>query len=88
MTEQELEKLIAEVEKDEMLQAPSYLKREILTKISGKKRARKELVLYSLKIGFATAAALMVLTVLPMKNGMLPVDDDVFTTDEFVIEEP
>lgn len=73
LSEAELEQLIMEVEEDEMLQAPSYLKRETLQKIRRKyypivpiqKKNKKVLFLYRLKVGLATVAAILVLCVLP-----------------------
>lgn len=78
LSETELEQLIMEVEERELLQAPSYLKRETLQKIQRKyypivpmqKRNKKALFLYRLKVGIAAVAAILLLCVLP--TGELP----------------
>lgn len=78
LSETELERLIMEVEEREMLQAPSYLKREILRKIQRKyypivpiqKKNKKALLIYRIKVGMAAAAAILLLCILP--EGEIP----------------
>lgn len=83
LSDEELNELIKEVEESAMLTAPSYLREEILKQIQvsqPKKSNRQELFFYSLKVGFATAAAVAMLFVLPM--GSRPTDGYDIPTDK------
>ena len=66
LTDEELEKLIADVEMHGMLECPSYMRQEVLekTRVSLKKR-KQQLLIYSFKVWAATAAALVLLFILP-----------------------
>lgn len=76
--EEELEALIAEVEGQELLKAPAYLKQEILAKAGAagekaqkarparKSSARLQLLLYSAKVVAGAAAAVLLLLVMPV----------------------
>lgn len=72
LSDKELEQLIGEVEGQEQLQAPSYLKRETLRKIQRKYcpivpiQKKKAMILYRIKVGMAVAAAMIVLCILPV----------------------
>ena len=73
LTDEELNRLISHVEKHEMLRAPSYLKAETMERLERalelqsrpvlprlpktRKEKKRELFLYSLKVGAAAAAA-------------------------------
>ena len=76
LSEEELNDLICQVEEKEMLRAPAYLKRETLQQIRQEnrllcpapvleKRRRRDLTLYSLKVGIAAAAAIAALFLMP-----------------------
>lgn len=73
LSEQELEQLILEVEAQELLQAPSYLRRETMQKLQRKydpivpfqKKNKGTMAIYRIKVGMAVAAALIVLCILP-----------------------
>ncbi len=66
LTEEELAKLIADVEMHGMLECPSYVRQEVLekTRVSLKKRKR-QFYIYSFKVWAATAAAIVLLFTLP-----------------------
>lgn len=76
LTEKELEQLISDVEDTQLLQAPSYLKRELWQKIHRpyqpivpeQKKYRNRIVLYRIKVGMAVAAALILLCILPVER--------------------
>jgi len=71
LSDDELQRLIAEVEADGMLRAPSYLKAEIFSKLDSgagrRKRASKgwRLFTYSAKVAFGAAAAIAMLWIVP-----------------------
>lgn len=76
LSDEELLKLISDVEQNSMISAPSYLKSDILSKIedteksmaAAKKKAKTiEFVTYRLKIVVAMAAAIGIFCVLPYK---------------------
>lgn len=76
-TDEELNSLIEELEKEE-LYAPAHLKEEILQRVEKESRpvdtGRKSgkpvsLVVYSLKIAIGMAAAVMLVFLLPVRNG-------------------
>lgn len=69
LTDEELEQLIAETEETPLLQAPSYLKREVLEKIQKKEdiRHRNAMRLKNWQIITIVAAALLFLMVMPMQ---------------------
>lgn len=81
LSDEELQRLIDEAERAPLLAAPSYLKTEILQKADrmalqpAQKRGRPMLppswqfAVYSLKVGLAAAAAVLVLLYIPMKPG-------------------
>lgn len=76
-SDEELEKLIAEVEGKDMLEAPVGMKDRIISKAREKKMlgitkekgisAKAQLFKYQMKVGIATAAALLILFVVPME---------------------
>lgn len=88
LTDEELERLIAQVEQEPMLQAPSYLKDEILNSLSeqdekmqqwqeklkllNRSQSRKQLWLYSVKVAVGAAAALVMLWITPAGFIQLP----------------
>lgn len=67
LTEEALESLIAQVEKDGLLRAPAHLKKNILQEIQEEKEKAKKrkLLLYQVKIASVMAAALLVLIFMP-----------------------
>lgn len=72
-SDKELEELIAEVEANDMHQAPFYLRSEIMGKIERQEKrkkafVRRELLFYSFRIGIAAIAALLFLTFIPEKE--------------------
>ena len=66
LTDEELAKLIEDVEKHGMLECPSYVRQEVIrkTQVSLQKRKR-QFYIYSFKVWAATAAALVILFTLP-----------------------
>ena len=72
LTDEELEKLIEDVEMHGMLECPSYVKQEILekTRVSLRKR-RQQFYIYSFKVWGATAAAIVLLFSLPQAPQMI-----------------
>lgn len=88
LTDEELERLIAQMEQEPMLQAPSYLKDEILNSLSqqdekmkqwqakakfyDRSQSRKQLWFYSAKVAIGAAAALAMLWILPANLVQLP----------------
>lgn len=88
LSSEELDALIRQVETQEMLQAPSYLKEEILLCVKEETgqngpgdRKKRELFAYSLRVGLAAAAAIAMLFLMPVeeyrRNGY--VDRTVYT---------
>lgn len=80
MTEEGLEALIGEVEEQGMLAPPVYLKEQIMEEVKksvkpvkktvmDRKRAKIQLMVYSIKIVGAAAAAIFCLTMIPMDIG-------------------
>lgn len=79
-SEEELEKLIADVELNHMLEAPTGMKDSIMSKAreenilnirkSTKTSAKMQLIKYQIKVGIATAAALLILFVAPLEISM------------------
>lgn len=81
LSEEELERLIFQVEQESMLQAPSYLKEEILTSLAeqdakmkqlqkkaepnNRSRYNRQLWFYSAKVAIGAAAALFMLWITP-----------------------
>lgn len=75
MSEDELWKLISEVEENEMVEAPFYMKDRIMSKAREekilvnekdmKRSAQVKFLRFSLKVALATAAAIMVLILAP-----------------------
>ena len=88
LTDEELEQLIAQVEQEPLLQAPSYLKDEILHSLSeqdekmkqwqtkakpySRSQSRKQLWIYSVKVAIGAAAALVMLWITPANLIQLP----------------
>ncbi len=88
LTDEELERLISQVEQEPMLQAPSYLKDEILNSLSEQdeemqqwqakakpfncSQSGKQLWLYSVKVAIGAAAALLMLWITPANFIQLP----------------
>ena len=84
LTDEELNRLISHVEKHEMLRAPYYLKAETMERLERalelqsrpvlprlpktRKEKKRELFLYSLKVGAAAAAAIVMLFSVPVKE--------------------
>lgn len=66
LTDEELTKLIEDVEMHGMLECPSYVRQEVLekTRVSLKKR-KQQLLVYSFKVWAASAAAIILLFTLP-----------------------
>ncbi len=72
LTDEELEKLIQDVENQGMLHCPSYVRGEILQKTGVSLQKRKmQFYLYSAKVCAAAAAAIFLLFTIP--EGILPV---------------
>lgn len=73
LTEEELEKLILDVENQGMLSCPSYLRGEILqrTEVSLQKR-KLQYYAYSIKVCVAAAAAIWFLFTVPIGNMLTP----------------
>ena len=71
LTEEELEKLIEDVEMHGMLECPSYVRQEVLekTRVSLRKR-KQQFYIYSLKVWAASAAAIVLLFTLPSEPQM------------------
>lgn len=71
LTEEALENLIAQVEKDGLLRAPAHLKKDILQEIQEEKEKtkKKKLLLYQVKVASVMAAALLVLIFMPENMG-------------------
>ena len=69
LNDEELEQLIDQTEQEPLLQAPSYLKREVLEKIQKKEdlRHRNAMRLKNWQIITIVAAALLFLMVMPMQ---------------------
>lgn len=67
LTEEALERLIAQAEAEPMLHPPKGFRDEILSQISRKKKRKKNIQLfsYSMKVIVATAAALGMLLIVP-----------------------
>lgn len=67
LSDEALDKLIAQVEKEEMLHAPKHLKDDIMAQIGHKKRNAKnrQLFVYRAKVLVAMAAALTILILMP-----------------------
>lgn len=67
LTDEELERLILQVETEEMLPAPRNLKRDILLKLHRQKKVLKErqLLFYRVKAAVMMAAAIAVLILMP-----------------------
>lgn len=74
LSDDELFQLIAEVEENEMIQAPFYLKQEILHRVEEESKDRRkkkqksaniQFLTFSLKVAVATAASIAVLFLTP-----------------------
>lgn len=67
LTDEELERLILQVETEEMLPAPRNLKQDILIKLHRRRKALKErqLLFYRVKAAVMMAAAIVVLILMP-----------------------
>lgn len=67
MSEEELNALIEQVESQEMLHAPKHLKANVMARIRRDRQnaARKQLLLYRMKVVAAMAAALTLLILMP-----------------------
>ncbi len=79
MSDEELNQLIQDVELTAMLSPPSYLKDQIMEKVTSKRRYKqKQLFLYSMKVAAAAVAALYFLMIMPidMSQNMAPVYED------------
>lgn len=67
LSDEALDKLIAQVEKEEMLHAPKHLKDDIMAQIGHRKRnvKNRQLFVYRAKVLVAMAAALTILILMP-----------------------
>lgn len=95
LSNEELQQLIDETERAPLLAAPSYLKTEILDKADrlpflpepGKTAGRPmvptslSFVFYSLKVGFAVAAAVLMLVYVPLGRGENPIPEPKFRVE-------
>ncbi len=83
MEEHELEKLIQEVETNDMHPAPFYLKENIMRKLPSQEtikkdgRNQRELLIFSLKIISAAAAAIILLFHIPVFPSITPAREPV-----------
>ncbi|MCH4192620.1 MAG: hypothetical protein LKF52_09955 [Butyrivibrio sp.] len=83
LSDEELEKLIAETETDKVFNPPEYLEAETLQKIGTYrmerriKRSRREFSLYALKISAAAAAAILVIFTTPSAERLHQMKDSV-----------
>lgn len=70
LTEEELKKLIEQVETNEMLHAPVHTKGNVFAEIRARKRAarKRQVFIYRAKVLVAMAAALAVLILMPGQN--------------------
>lgn len=70
MTDRELELLINEVEKNELIKAPKNMKEEVFATIRAKRHKAKvvELVSYRAKVVVGMAAAIGMLIIMPFKD--------------------
>lgn len=74
LTDEALEKLIVSVEAEPLLHPPKEFKQDLINqiRIKRKKNKEKQLLLYSVKVIAATAAALWIMIVMP--ENILPED--------------
>ena len=78
LSDEELMQLIADVEEHEMIQAPFYLKHEILQRVRQESVVRSahsakiQFLTFSLKVALATAAAVAVLLLAPAQFREMP----------------
>ena len=83
LSDEELQKLIAETETDKAFNPPEYLEAETLQKIGAYrmerriKRSRREFSLYALKISAAAAAAILVIFTAPSAERLHQMKDSV-----------
>ena len=83
LSDEELQKLIAETETDKAVNPPAYLEAETLQKIGAYrmerriKRSRREFSLYALKISAAAAAAILVIFTAPSAERLHQMKDSV-----------
>lgn len=96
LSDEELLKLIDEVEENAMLRAPAYLKQKILTEIQGmeeaeqmparqsiqkyQKNIRRQLLVYELKVAGLVAAAILMLFLLPVSA---PKEPPIITEEDY-----
>lgn len=72
LSDEELKRLIEDVEDNKMLQAPANLKRQVLETLDADKscirtkKQRKKLVIFEMKIAGGLAAAMLMLFLLPI----------------------
>lgn len=78
LSDEELMKLIADVEEHEMIQAPFYMKHEILQRVRQESvvhrvhSAKIQFLTFSLKVTLATVAAVAVLLLAPAQFRQMP----------------
>lgn len=82
LSDKELQSLIQNMEQEDMIHAPHYLKESILEKIKSEERvtsisshrsSKVQLITYAMKVGVAAAAAIVLLLLIPVGDlGGLP----------------
>lgn len=83
LTDDELEKLIADVETHGMLTAPSYLRDEVLKKTEVPLYKKKlQFYAYSFKVCAAAAAAIVLMFSIPMDRELPEVREETSITEE------
>ncbi len=88
LTDDELEKLIADVEEREMLTCPSYIRQEVLGKTQVSMQKKKlQFYAYSFKVCAAAAAAIVLLFTIPVEPQMPAMMEDISVEEEFSITE-
>lgn len=85
LSDEELQSLIESIEQEDMIHAPHYIKQSILdqveseeriTAISSHRSSKVQLITYTMKVGVAAAAAIVLLVLIPVKDyGSFPDDE-------------
>lgn len=84
LTDEELEKLIADVELHDMLTCPSYVGQEILEKTQVSLRKKKlQFYAYSFKVCAAAAAAIVLLFTIPVEPQMPVMTQNAAAEEQF-----
>lgn len=89
MSDEELLQFIADVEENDMVEAPSYLKEQIIFESQNwqRKNARKQYRAFEFKVCLATAAAIAVIFLIPTEIRMAePVKKPIPMTKEEYLE--